>query len=101
MNIASLLDEIKEQEVKKTLLDVVNWELAPLEYDETYMKEAILNLKKCLVTKRIEKLQDEMLNSSSPMQKLNITDTLIDEKKRLFDISKMLDELVKNRKGVM
>lgn len=75
--VADLLNYITEEDVKKILLEITNWELAPLDYHEKVMQEAISKIKNGLISEKINTLLEQSNQLSDPIQKAKIADEVI------------------------
>ena len=75
--IADLLLFIKEEDVKKVLLEISNWELAPTSYREEMMQEAISKIKNSMISKKINTLLKQSNQISDPIQKAKIADEVV------------------------
>ncbi|MDF9824432.1 DNA primase [Breznakia sp. PF5-3] len=75
--IADLLNYINEEDVKKVLLEITNWELAPSEFHEEVMREAISKIKNGLISEKINTLLEQSNQMSDPIQKARIADEVI------------------------
>ena len=75
--IADLLTFIKEEDVKKVLLEITNWELAPTSYHEEMMQEAISKIKNSMISKKINTLLEQSNQISDPIQKAKIADEVV------------------------
>ena len=80
IEVAALLDVIEEEDVKKLLLDVANWELAQNEINMTALKEAIHKVKACFLDDKIAMLNEKIRQLNDPMEKAK----LAREKNRLI-----------------
>lgn len=77
MVIADLLNYIIEEDVKKVLLEITNWELAPNDYQSEVMLEAISKIKKELISEKINTLLEQSNQISDPIQKAEIANEVI------------------------
>lgn len=75
--IADLLTFIKEEDVKKVLLEITNWELAPTSYHEEVMQEAISKIKNSMISEKINTLLKQSNQISDPIQKAKIADEVV------------------------
>lgn len=82
IEIADLLDFIKEENVKKTLLKIVNWELAPNEYSIDILKDAIHKARERLNDKKINKLVQSSKELDDPIKKAEIANQIADLRRK-------------------
>ena len=64
MDVAALLDVIKEEQVKKLLLEISEWELARESYDSALLSDALNRIRMLLLDEQIRKLNEEIANVS-------------------------------------
>lgn len=89
IDIAALLDMIKEEPVKQLLLDITNWELALDTVNVDVLKGAVRKVKACLLEKHIQSLHEKILKTADPIAKA----LLADEKTKLVrDRNNLLKE---------
>ncbi|OCN03677.1 hypothetical protein A4S06_04765 [Erysipelotrichaceae bacterium MTC7] len=72
IEVADLLNVLEEQDMKKLLLHVVDWNLAYEEYSEELLRDSIKKIKKCMVDEKIKNLRQQATELSDPKQKANI-----------------------------
>lgn len=72
LDVADLIDRIKEENVKSVLLKIVNWDLACPIYNVSILKDAILKMKECMMDEQIRTLKEKMntVNDSSEKNKI-------------------------------
>lgn len=72
MEIADLLDTIKEETVKTLALDIADWELAREEVDMEVLKEAVEKVKDCFLDDKIQMLNEKIKTVNDPMEKAKL-----------------------------
>lgn len=72
--IAQLFDFIQEDNVKKILLEVSNWELGVMDTNIEILKDAILKVKTSMIDSQISALNKKIFNISDPIEKANMAD---------------------------
>ena len=75
--IADLFDYIKEENVKRVLLEIANWELAFSEFHEEILKDAIIKVKQCIVNDKIDLLLKQSDQINDPIEKAKIAQEII------------------------
>ena len=74
MDVAALLDVIKEEQVKKLLLEISEWELARESYDSALLSDALNRIRMLLLDEQIRKLNEEIANVSDAAVKAKLGD---------------------------
>ncbi|NBK98124.1 MAG: DNA primase [Erysipelotrichia bacterium] len=82
IEIADLLDFIKEDQVKALLLKIANWELATNEYCEDVLKDAISKVKECIKEEKIKMLIQKNEQLNDPIEKAKIAKEIISLKRK-------------------
>lgn len=75
--VADLFDYIKEENVKRVLLEIANWELAFSEFHEEILKDAITKVKQCIVNDKIDLLLKQSDQINDPIEKAKIAQEII------------------------
>ena len=60
MVVADLIDRIKEENIRKALLNIANWDLSTPSYNEELLKDAIQKMRECMIEEQIRKLKEKM-----------------------------------------
>lgn len=74
IEIADLLNVIKEEQVKKLLLEIASWELAQKEVTLEVLKEAIANEKASLIEDQIQMMNSKIKEMHDPIEKAKLAD---------------------------
>lgn len=74
MDIADLLDKIKEEPVKQLLLDISNWELALEDVCMDVLEDAVRKVKACLLDDKIQSLNEKIKQMADPIAKAALAD---------------------------
>lgn len=74
IEIADLLDIVKEEKVKALLLDIASWELGKEDVRINVLKGAISKIKACLLDDKIAMLNKEIEKTADPMEKARLAD---------------------------
>lgn len=82
IEIADLLDYIKEDSVKSTLLKIANWELASHEYSQDILIDAISKVKECMNEEKIKVLLQKTDQLNDPIEKAKIAQEIISLKRK-------------------
>lgn len=77
IKIADLFDYIQEDAVKQSLLEIAEWDLAPSNYQEEIMIEAIEKIKEGLIREQINMLLEQSNQISDPKEKARIGNQII------------------------
>lgn len=72
LEVADLLDVIKEEPIKALLLEIANWELARDEINMEVLKESIEKVKSCFIDDKIQRLNDQIKHIHDPMEKAKL-----------------------------
>ncbi|MEG1066018.1 MAG: DNA primase [Erysipelotrichaceae bacterium] len=88
LNVAQLIDYIKEQGIKNYVTDIVEWELAMEAYDLETMDLAITKIKRSLLEKQIREKAEEARLLTDPMLKAKAFDEIIEMKRKRGDMLK-------------
>ncbi|MEG0265765.1 MAG: DNA primase [Erysipelotrichaceae bacterium] len=80
IQVADLLDFIKEENVKTLLLEIIDWELGRDEINMEVLGGAITKVKSCLLDKKIAKFNETIAKTKDPIEKAKMAD----EKNRLI-----------------
>ncbi len=87
VDVADLLDKIKEEPVKQLLLEIANWELALHAVDMDVLGDAVRKVKACLLDDNIQSLNEEILQITDPIAKARLAD---EKNKLILDRSNLL-----------
>lgn len=68
IEVADLLNMIAEDEVKQLLIEISQWDLAPVEYNARVFKDACLKIKITCIDHEIKKLNDLINKIHDPMK---------------------------------
>lgn len=80
--VADLLNRIKEDNVRKILLNIANWDLASISYQEDVLIDAISKLKECIVEENIKQLKEQANIISNPLEQAEILNQIIKLKRK-------------------
>ncbi|MGX8834235.1 DNA primase [Amedibacillus sp. YH-ame6] len=72
IEIADLLDVIKEEPVKKLLLEIANWELAQDDVNMEVLHEAIHKVKACFMDDKIAMINEKIKQIHDPLEKAKL-----------------------------
>lgn len=72
LEVAQLLDEISENDVKALLLEIANWELGREDVNMAVLQEAIAKEKSCFLDDKIQHLNKKIRQVSDPMEKAKL-----------------------------
>lgn len=75
--VADLLDYIKEDDSKKILLKIANWELAMDTYQEEVLQEAVSKIKESMIEEKIKLLKEQSNQVNDPIEKAKIAKEMI------------------------
>lgn len=81
VEIAQLLDIIKEENIRSLLLKIVNWELAFNEYSQDILSDAISKVKECMNEEKIKMLLQKIEQLNDPIEKAKIAQEIISLKR--------------------
>lgn len=82
MVVADLIDHIKEDGIRKILLNIANWDLAVSEYQEDILKDAIQKMKECFMEENIRKLKEQANIINDPIEQAKILSQIIELKRK-------------------
>lgn len=82
LEVASLFNRIKEENVCNCLLKIVNWDLAHPTYNINILRDAILKMKECMMNEQIRELKEQMNTVSDTGEKNKIA-------AKIFELRKM------------
>ncbi|MFV0382242.1 MAG: DNA primase [Breznakia sp.] len=85
INLAEIFDFIKGEEVRKILLEIVEWDLAPRTFDVNAMREAIEKIKKNTFSEKINLLLEQSNQMSDPMQKARVANEILKLRRKRGD----------------
>lgn len=74
MQVADLINVIKEENVKALLLTISEWELAQNEVNMDVLREAITKMNACLLDEKIALLKEQAKAMNDPIMKAKIAD---------------------------
>lgn len=77
IEIANLLDYIREDSVKNILMKIANWELASNIYQEDVLAEAVSKIKESMVEDKIKLLKEQSNQINDPIEKARIAKEMI------------------------
>lgn len=80
VEVADLLNIIKEENIRALLLDISNWELARSEVEMDILEDAINKMRVCMINEKIARLHEQIKQCADPMEKARLGD----EKNRLI-----------------
>lgn len=83
IEVADLLNQIKEDEVKNLLIDICEWELAPKTLNIDVLNDAIRKIHNKCIEARIKEMSDLAKKMSNPLDKARIMNEIIDLRRRL------------------
>lgn len=83
INVADLLNQIKEEDVKDLLLDLSEWELAPVKMDLQVFQDAIFKIKVKCQNAKIKELSDLAKKMTNPLDKAKLMNEIIELKRKL------------------
>lgn len=72
IEVAALLDVIREEPIRKLLLEIAQWDLAQDEINMEVLKEAIQKVKACFMDDKIQMLNEKIHQMSDPMEKARL-----------------------------
>ncbi|MEG2801067.1 MAG: DNA primase [Longicatena sp.] len=72
LQVADLLNFIQEENVKKLLLEIADWELSRDEVNMIVLQEAIKKVKACFMDDKIEALSEQIKTIHDPMEKAKL-----------------------------
>lgn len=75
VEIADLLNVIREESVKNLLLEIASWELAQKEVNMDVLREAIANEKASLIEDQIQMINQKIKEMHDPIEKAKLADT--------------------------
>ena len=78
IQIADLLNQIKEEEVKDLLIDLSDWELAPKELNIQVLNDAISKIHDKCLESRIKEMTELAIKMSNPLDKARIMNEIIE-----------------------
>ena len=81
IQIADLLNQIKEENVKDLLIDLSDWELAPKELNVQVLNDAISKIHDKCLESRIKEMTDLAKKMSNPLDKARILNEIIELKR--------------------
>lgn len=82
VEIAQLLDIIKEENIRSLLLKIVNWELAFNEYSQDILSDAISKVKECMNEEKIKMLLQKIEQLNDPIEKAKMAQEIISLKRK-------------------
>lgn len=83
IQVADLMNQIKEDEVKNLLIDICEWELAPKTLNIDVLNDAIQKIHNKCIEARIKEMSDLAKKMSNPLDKARIMNEIIDLRRRL------------------
>lgn len=83
INVADLLNQIKEDEVKNLLIDLSDWELAPQKLDIEVFHDAILKIHQKCNEIKIKELSDLALKMNNPLDKALLMNEIIELRRNI------------------
>lgn len=83
IEVADLLNQIKEDEVRNLLIDICEWELAPKALNIDVLNDAIHKIHNKCIEARIKEMSDLAKKMSDPLDKARIMNEIIDLKRKL------------------
>ena len=81
IQVADLLNQIKEENVKDLLIDLSDWELAPKELNIQVLNDAISKIHDKCLESRIKEMTDLAKKMSNPLDKARIMNEIIELKR--------------------
>ena len=78
IQIADLLNQIKEEDVKDLLIDLSDWELAPKELNIQVLNDAISKIHDKCLESRIKEMTELAIKMSNPLDKARIMNEIIE-----------------------
>lgn len=85
ISVADLIDKIKEDDVSMLLIDLSEWELAPVQFDLDVLNDAILKVHQKCLEEKIRNLSDLTKRMNSPLDKAKLMNEIIELKRKLND----------------
>ena len=79
---ADLLNQIKEEEVKKLLVDLCEWELAPKSFNLEVLKDAIRKIHDKCIEAKIKEMSDLAKKMSNPLDKARLINEIIELRRK-------------------
>ena len=86
IEIADLLSAIAEEEVRELLIELSDWDLAPLEYNPKVFKDACTKIKISCIDHEINKLNDLISKISDPLKKGEIGNQIIKKQQEKMEL---------------
>lgn len=83
IEVADLLNQINEDDVKNLLIDICEWELAPKTLNIDVLNDAIQKIHNKCIEARIKEMSDLAKKMSNPLDKARIMNEIIDLRRRL------------------
>lgn len=78
MDVSAFLDFVKDEKLQNLILDIVNWEIAPKDFDERLFEDACIKIRKRIIDVKIAQLKEESAKLNDPLRKAVITDKIIE-----------------------
>ena len=79
---ADLLNQIKEEEVKKLLIDLCEWELAPKAFNMEVLKDAIRKIHDKCIEAKIKEMSELAKKMSNPLDKARLMNEIIELRRK-------------------
>lgn len=72
MEVADLLNDIQEDNVRQLLLDISQWELASQDINMQVLQDALEKTKVCMLDDQIQMLNEKIKTIQDPMEKAKL-----------------------------